>query len=109
MEFEERDDPEEINKNIANKEFLKRIALGTKVANVMVGEVDYLEEEVTLFVRLRKPIIFPNLSEVPVATKYLFILLGPKGHIKKYRQIGYSLITLFSDEVSSRQFRTCLF
>ena len=40
-----------------------------------------------------------DLTEVPVPTKFLFILLGPQGGQSKYHEIGRSIATLMSDEV----------
>ena len=69
------------------------------MANILIGEVDYLQEEICVLVRLDKPIVLNKLSEIPISTKFLFILLGPKDNMIKYREIGKSVITLLSDEV----------
>jgi hypothetical protein len=97
---------------------LTKIPLGTKTVNVLVGEVDFLDEqdeEIMCLIRLQKPFVLGKLSEIPIATKFLFVLLGPRkrGNMIKYRQIGKSLITLMSDEVNFgvfffRFFRTFL-
>ncbi|CAB1445744.1 unnamed protein product [Pleuronectes platessa] len=39
------------------------------------------------------------LTEVPVPTRFLFVLLGPKGKAKSYHEIGRAIATLMSDEV----------
>ena len=49
--------------------------------------------------RLSKALLMGDLTEVPVPTKFLFILLGPMGHSSKYHEIGRSIATLMSDEV----------
>lgn len=40
-----------------------------------------------------------DLTEVPVPTRFLFILLGPQGKPDRYHEIGRSLATVMSDEV----------
>ncbi len=62
-----------------NKHFLKKIQSGSKTANILIGEVDYLSEEIVALVQLAQPILLGNLTEVRVQTKFLFIALGPKG------------------------------
>ena len=64
-----------------NKHFLKKIPSGSKTANLLIGEVDYLLEEIVALVQLAQPILLSNFTEVGVQTKFLFIALGPKGLI----------------------------
>jgi hypothetical protein len=42
---------------------MKKIPKNTEASNVFVGEVDYLENELTVFVRLEKPVLLPKLTE----------------------------------------------
>lgn len=37
--------------------------------------------------------------QVPVPTRFVFVLLGPQGHGNQYREIGRAIATLMSDEV----------
>lgn len=78
---------------------MRKIPNGTEACNVLIGEVDFLEYQFSVFARLHKPIIIADFTEVPVPTRFLFILLGPKDNLKKYREIGRSMATLISDEV----------
>ena len=41
-----------------------------------------------------------DLTEVPVPTRFIFILLGPQGNQGRYHEIGRSIATLMSDEVN---------
>ena len=83
----------------ANGRFFKKIPAGAKAANILIGECDYLVEEVVALIQLETPILVENLSEVLVPTKYLFIALCPKGNIIKMRELGKCMGSLFSDEV----------
>ena len=79
--------------------FMKKIPAGSEAANILVGEVDFLNHPIVGFVRLLHPHFFGDLTEVPVPTKFIFFLLGPKGHDSKFHEIGRSIATLMSDEV----------
>ncbi|XP_051533575.1 electrogenic sodium bicarbonate cotransporter 1 isoform X2 [Myxocyprinus asiaticus] len=82
-----------------NNKFMKKIPRDAEASNVLVGEVDFLEVPFVAFVRLQQAVMLGGLTEVPVPTRFLFILLGPKGKAKSYREIGRAIATLMSDEV----------
>ena len=44
---------------------------------MLVGEVDCLDKPVSVFIRLSTPVVLGDLTEVPVPTRFIFILLGP--------------------------------
>lgn len=82
-----------------NEHFFKKLPPGAEASNIMVGEVDFLETPVMAFIRLKKSAMLGDLTEVPIPTRFLFILLGPCGHKDRYHEIGRSIATLMSDEV----------
>ncbi|KAK9955039.1 hypothetical protein ABG768_014947 [Culter alburnus] len=82
-----------------NNKFMKKIPRDAEASNVLVGEVDFLDSPFVAFVRLQQSLMLGGLTEVPVPTRFLFILLGPKGKAKSYREIGRAIATLMSDEV----------
>nr|XP_061799739.1 sodium-driven chloride bicarbonate exchanger-like [Nerophis lumbriciformis] len=79
--------------------FMKKIPPGAEACNVLVGELDFLNKPVVAFVRLSPAVILNGLAEVPIATRFLFILLGPVGRSPQYHEIGRSIATLMTDEV----------
>uniref|UniRef100_A0A674MF94 Anion exchange protein n=1 Tax=Takifugu rubripes TaxID=31033 RepID=A0A674MF94_TAKRU len=79
--------------------FMKKLPRDAEASNVLVGEVDFLENPFVAFVRLQQAVMLGALTEVPVPTRFLFILLGPKGKAKSYHEIGRAIATLMSDEV----------
>ncbi|XP_018098947.1 electrogenic sodium bicarbonate cotransporter 1 isoform X2 [Xenopus laevis] len=87
------------DKDQLKNKFMKKIPRDAEASNVLVGEVDFLENPFIAFVRLQQSVMFGALTEVPVPTRFLFILLGPKGKAKSYHEIGRSIATLMSDEV----------
>uniref|UniRef100_A0A3B5MW86 Anion exchange protein n=1 Tax=Xiphophorus couchianus TaxID=32473 RepID=A0A3B5MW86_9TELE len=79
--------------------FMKKLPRDAEASNVLVGEVDFLETPFVAFVRLQQAVMLGALTEVPVPTRFMFVLLGPKGKSKSYREIGRAIATLMSDEV----------
>ncbi|XP_062314023.1 sodium-driven chloride bicarbonate exchanger [Osmerus eperlanus] len=78
--------------------FMKKIPPGAEASNVLVGELEFLEKPVVAFVRLSPAVLLNGLAEVPIATRFLFILLGPLGKGPQYHEIGRSIATLMTDE-----------
>uniref|UniRef100_A0A8C5CHJ9 Anion exchange protein n=1 Tax=Gadus morhua TaxID=8049 RepID=A0A8C5CHJ9_GADMO len=79
--------------------FMKKIPAGAEASNVLVGELEFLERPVVAFVRLAPAVLLNGLAEVPITTRFLFILLGPLGKGPQYHEIGRSIATLMTDEV----------
>ncbi|XP_051925112.1 solute carrier family 4 member 4a isoform X3 [Hippocampus zosterae] len=86
-------------KDQLKNKFMKKLPRDAEASNVLVGEVDYLDAPFVAFVRLRQAVMLGALTEVPVPTRFLFVLLGPKGKAKSYHEIGRAIATLMSDEV----------
>uniref|UniRef100_A0A3P9IEB2 Anion exchange protein n=1 Tax=Oryzias latipes TaxID=8090 RepID=A0A3P9IEB2_ORYLA len=86
-------------KDQLKNKFMKKLPRDAEASNVLVGEVDFLEAPFVAFVRLQQAVMLGALTEVPVPTRFLFILLGPKGKAKSYREVGRAIATLMSDEV----------
>ncbi|XP_053455681.1 sodium bicarbonate cotransporter 3 isoform X2 [Nycticebus coucang] len=79
--------------------FMRKIPSGAEASNVLVGEVDFLERPIIAFVRLAPAVLLTGLTEVPVPTRFLFLLLGPAGKAPQYHEIGRSIATLMTDEI----------
>ncbi|KAK5871726.1 hypothetical protein PBY51_004588 [Eleginops maclovinus] len=81
--------------------FMKKIPRDAEASNVLVGEVDFLDKPFVAFVRLAQATTLGGLTEVPVPTRFLFILLGPQGKAKSYNEIGRAIATLMVDDLFS--------
>ncbi|XP_035285624.1 sodium bicarbonate cotransporter 3-like isoform X2 [Anguilla anguilla] len=79
--------------------FMRKIPPGAEASNVLVGEVDFLERPIIAFVRLSPAVLLTGLTEVPVPTRFLFLMLGPNGKGAQYHEIGRSMATLMTDEI----------
>ncbi|XP_018598740.2 sodium-driven chloride bicarbonate exchanger-like isoform X1 [Scleropages formosus] len=79
--------------------FMKKIPQGAEASNILVGELEFLDRPVVAFVRLSPAIMLNGLAQVPITTRFLFILLGPLGKGHQYHEIGRSIATLMTDEV----------
>ncbi|TRY54963.1 hypothetical protein DNTS_020724 [Danionella cerebrum] len=78
---------------------LSKIPTGAEASNVLVGELDFLERSIVAFVRLSPAVLLTGLTEVPIPTRFLFILLGPDGKAQQYHEIGRSMATIMTDEI----------
>ncbi|XP_034458614.1 electrogenic sodium bicarbonate cotransporter 4 isoform X2 [Hippoglossus hippoglossus] len=81
--------------------FMKKIPRDAEASNVLIGEVDFLDKPFVSFVRLAQATTLGGLTEVPVPTRFLFILLGPHGKAKSYNEIGRAIATLMVDDLFS--------
>ncbi|KAJ8263597.1 hypothetical protein COCON_G00160540 [Conger conger] len=81
--------------------FMKKIPPDAEASNVLVGEVDFLDKPFVAFVRLDQATTLGGLTEVPVPTRFLFMLLGPPGRAKSYNEIGRAIATLMVDDLFS--------
>uniref|UniRef100_A0A8C5Q7S5 Anion exchange protein n=1 Tax=Leptobrachium leishanense TaxID=445787 RepID=A0A8C5Q7S5_9ANUR len=79
--------------------FMRKIPHGAEASNVLVGEVDFLDRPIIAFVRLSPAVLLSGLTEVPIPTRFLFLLLGPTGKAAQYHEIGRSIATLMTDEI----------
>jgi sodium bicarbonate transporter 10 len=61
---------------------MRKIPPGSEADNILVGEIDFLERAISAFVRLNQACHLGDLTEVPVPTRFLFILLGPRRLVK---------------------------
>lgn len=88
------------NTDQRRNKFMKKIPKDSEASNVLVGEVDFLDQPFIAFVRLVQSAMLGGVTEVPVPTRFLFILLGPSGRAKSYNEIGRAIATLMVDDVS---------
>ncbi|XP_022216447.2 electroneutral sodium bicarbonate exchanger 1 isoform X3 [Drosophila obscura] len=82
-----------------NTHFMRKIPRGAEASNILVGEVDFLERTLSCFIRLSQAALMGDLTEVPVPTRFIFILLGPPGSQSNFHEIGRAMATLMSDEI----------
>ncbi|XP_055373178.1 anion exchange protein 3-like [Condylostylus longicornis] len=81
-----------------NDSLLKRIPVGAEATAVLIGSVDFLNNNAVAFVRLSSGVPLPGVTEVLIPVRFIFILLGPKYTDLDYNEIGRSLATLMSNE-----------
>nr|XP_033792705.1 electroneutral sodium bicarbonate exchanger 1 isoform X2 [Geotrypetes seraphini] len=79
--------------------FMKKIPSGAEASNVLVGELDFLLRPIVAFLRLSPAVLLTGLTEVPIPTRFLFVLLGPVGKAQQYHEIGRSMATIMTDEI----------
>ncbi|XP_070164513.1 electroneutral sodium bicarbonate exchanger 1 isoform X2 [Polyergus mexicanus] len=82
-----------------NTHFMRKIPAGAEASNILVGEVDFLDKTLSAFIRLSQAGIMGDLTEVPVPTRFIFVLLGPMSGNSSFHEIGRAMATLMSDEI----------
>ena len=83
---------------------MKRLPSNAEASNVLVGEVDFLEKPIAAFIRLSNSCVIGDLTEVPIPTRFVFVMLGPAVSQGRYHEIGRAISTLMADDVSILQY-----
>ncbi|NXJ76645.1 S4A8 protein, partial [Trogon melanurus] len=91
-------EPSSVELSKAELRFLEKTA-GAEATNVLVGELDFLRQPIVAFIRLTPAVLLLGLTEVPIPTRFLFVLLGPEGKAQQCHEIGRFMATLMTDEV----------
>ncbi|XP_045178526.2 electrogenic sodium bicarbonate cotransporter 1-like isoform X5 [Mercenaria mercenaria] len=82
-----------------NVDFMRKVPPDSQACNVMVGELSCLKYQVAAFIRLSEARNIGDITEVPIPTRFVFILLGPPGSEDKCIEIGRSMSTVMVDEI----------
>ncbi|XP_036606864.1 anion exchange protein 4 [Trichosurus vulpecula] len=80
----------------------QKLPPGTEAAAVLVGELDFLTQRLGVFVHFPEPVVLGTLTEVPLPTRFVCIILGPPALGKDYREMGRSVAVLLSDQLFRR-------
>ncbi|XP_076459055.1 LOW QUALITY PROTEIN: electroneutral sodium bicarbonate exchanger 1-like [Babylonia areolata] len=99
LEMLNGDIPESASSSKLNMDFMRKIPDGAEAANILIGELDSLKYQVVAFIRLCEARNIGELTEVPLPTRFIFFMLGPKGSQSKNVEIGRSISTIMVDEV----------
>ncbi|XP_065312733.1 electroneutral sodium bicarbonate exchanger 1-like isoform X3 [Gordionus sp. m RMFG-2023] len=84
---------------VGNWHFMKKLPENVEAAHVLIGEAPFLQNPIITFVRLRDAVYLADATEVPIPSRFIFLLIGPIGYVDRYHEIGRCLATLMSDEV----------
>ena len=79
--------------------YMKKLPPNSEASNVLVGEVDFLTRPIAAFIRLQQSVVLGDLTEIPIPTRFLFIMMGPSCNPGKYHEVGRAVSTLMADEV----------
>ncbi|KAI3385130.1 hypothetical protein SNEBB_002587 [Seison nebaliae] len=81
-----------------NEPFMKKLKKDSEAANILIGELKELKDTyLVAFIRLKEAQNLPGLTEIPIPTRFMFILLTPIGKEKQYFELGRAASTLLSD------------
>ncbi len=62
----------------SNYNFMRKIPKDAEASIILIGELADLEKSILAFIRLSDASCLGDLTEVPIQTRFLFILLGPQ-------------------------------
>lgn len=88
-----------------NKKLSKKLPKQCEAASLLVGQVDFLTEPVTVFCRLEPPTTMTDLTEVLLPCRFMFVILSPLGGdvadktIWESTEMARSLASLLTDKV----------
>ena len=74
-----------------NTHFMKKLPKGAEASNILVGELNTLDKPLSAFIRLSEASQLGDLTEVPVPTRFIFILLGPAVRFRCRINLGLPL------------------
>ena len=68
---------------------------------MLVGHVDFLDDLIIAYFRFRSPTVIDGLTEVELATRFLFVAVGPLEaySIFDLTELGRAFATLLNDRV----------
>ena len=72
-----------------NTHFMKKLPTDAETSNILVGELSSLDKPLSCFLRLQDATLLGDLTEVPVPTRFIFILLGPGVNFYIINQLFY--------------------
>ena len=80
---------------------MRKIPGGSEAANILIGQVEFLDEPLVVFIRLTRSAVLSDLSEVNIPTRFLFLVLGPpeSTSLWEYDEVGRAMAALFADKV----------
>jgi hypothetical protein len=62
----------------SNYNFMRKIPKDAEASNILIGEMNELDKCFLAFIRLEEASFLGDLTEVPIPTRFLFVLLGPQ-------------------------------
>ena len=56
---------------------MKKIEDSSEALNILVGQASTLNDQLCIFIRLKEGSVLEELTEVAIASRFIFILVGP--------------------------------
>ena len=76
---------------------------GPEGSMAMVGSLKTIEKPIVAVVRLASAVVMPNLMEVPVPVRFIFVLFTPDfSPNMDFHEVGRSFCTLMSHKVKNK-------
>ena len=86
----------ELDEGKVNRPFLKKLPANSEGAVVLAGRTNILTKPISIFIRLRKPVVLEDLPEVDIPTRYLYFVVGsstPKKGERVTCDVGRAMVS----------------
>lgn len=80
---------------------MKKIPGGSEAANILIGQVDFLQEPIMALVRMGNSSVLGDLTEISLPTRFIFLALGPPETTTVWEcvEVGRAMAALLTDMV----------
>ena len=80
---------------------MEKLPGDTEIANVLVGQLDFLDQSIIAFCRLDPPVVLGDMAELSFPSRFVFFALGQTWmtSLWEFSELGRAAAALFNDKV----------
>ena len=82
-----------------NTKLQKKLSRKTEGASILICPVDFVKEQMIVFVRLENAIELPGMLELKLYSRFIVLLIGPEDSERQLLQIGRAMATILTDDI----------
>ncbi|CAF0827165.1 unnamed protein product [Adineta steineri] len=82
-----------------NQKLQRKMQDKSEGASILICPVDFVTEQIVVFVRLQKAVELSGMLEIKLSTRFLVVLIGPEESEKQLLQIGRTMATILTDDI----------
>ena len=81
------------------RHFAEKIPTGAEGCVILAGHVEFMEEPLVMFIRLKKPTRLQGITEVTIETRFVIVVIGKETYKDEFHQIGRVFGNIMADPV----------